>query len=65
MSQQCRSTLADMVGQMAWLVRPLVDALARHVMAGDGPRRRRAQRLDTGAGGALPERADPEVRVRA
>lgn len=30
-----RSTLADMVGQMARLVRPLVDALARHVMAGD------------------------------
>ena len=30
-----RSTLADMVGQTARLVRPLVDALARHVMAGD------------------------------
>lgn len=30
-----RSTLADMVGQMARLVRPLVDVLARHVMAGD------------------------------
>jgi transposase len=30
-----RSTLADMVGQMARLVRPLVDALARHVMAGE------------------------------
>ena len=30
-----RSTLADMVGQAARLVRPLIDALARHVMAGD------------------------------
>lgn len=30
-----RSTLADMVGQTAGLVRPLVEALARHVMAGD------------------------------
>jgi transposase len=30
-----RSTLADMVGQVAALVRPLVDALARHVMAGE------------------------------
>lgn len=30
-----RSTLADMVGQTARLVRPLVDALAQHVMAGD------------------------------
>lgn len=29
-----RSTLADMVGQTARLVRPLIDALARHVMAG-------------------------------
>lgn len=29
-----RSTLADMVGQMARLVRPLVEAVARHVMAG-------------------------------
>ena len=29
-----RSTLADMVGQTARLMRPLVDALARHVMAG-------------------------------
>lgn len=29
-----RSTLADMVGQAARLVRPLIDALARHVMAG-------------------------------
>lgn len=29
-----RSTLADMVGQTARLVRPLVDALGRHVMAG-------------------------------
>jgi transposase len=30
-----RSTLADMVGQTARLVRPLIDALARHVMSGD------------------------------
>jgi len=30
-----RSTLADMVGQTARLVRPLVDALARHVMSGE------------------------------
>ena len=30
-----RSTLADMVGQSARLLRPLVDALGRHVMAGD------------------------------
>ena len=30
-----RSTLADMVGQAARLLRPLVDALARHVMAGE------------------------------
>lgn len=30
-----RSTLADMVGQTAQLVRPLIDALARHVMAGE------------------------------
>lgn len=29
-----RSTLADMVGQVARLVRPLVDVLARHVMQG-------------------------------
>ncbi len=29
-----RSTLADMVGQSARLLRPLVDALGRHVMAG-------------------------------
>ena len=29
-----RSTLADMVGQAARLVRPLIDALARHVMVG-------------------------------
>ena len=29
-----RSSLADMVGQTARLVQPLVDALARHVMAG-------------------------------
>lgn len=31
----CRSTLADMVGQTARLVRPLVDALARHVMSAE------------------------------
>ncbi|MBS0614378.1 MAG: IS66 family transposase [Proteobacteria bacterium] len=30
-----RSTLADMVGQMVRLLRPLVDALGRHVMAGE------------------------------
>ena len=30
-----RSTLADMVGQVAGLVRPLIDALARYVMAGE------------------------------
>ncbi len=30
-----RSTLADMVGQSARLLRPLVDALGRHVMAGE------------------------------
>jgi transposase len=30
-----RSTLADMVGQVARLLRPLIDALARHVMAGE------------------------------
>ena len=30
-----RSTLAGMVGQMAGLVRPLVGALARHVMSGE------------------------------
>ena len=30
-----RSTLADLVGQAAHLLRPLVDALARHVMAGE------------------------------
>ena len=30
-----RSTLADMVGQMARLVRPLVDAVSRHVMAAE------------------------------
>jgi transposase len=30
-----RSTLADMVGQAAQLLRPLVDVLARHVMAGE------------------------------
>jgi transposase len=30
-----RSTLADLVGQTARLVRPLVEALARHVMAAD------------------------------
>jgi transposase len=30
-----RSTLADMVGQMARLVRPLVDAVSRHVIAGE------------------------------
>jgi transposase len=30
-----RSTLADWVGQSAALLRPLVDALERHVMAGD------------------------------
>ncbi|MCW3474938.1 IS66 family transposase [Limobrevibacterium gyesilva] len=30
-----RSTLADMVGQVAALIRPLVDALAKHVMAGE------------------------------
>ena len=30
-----RSTMADMVGQSARLLRPLVDALGRHVMAGD------------------------------
>jgi transposase len=30
-----RSTLADWVGQSASLLRPLVDALERHVMAGD------------------------------
>lgn len=30
-----RSTLADMVGQMARLLRPLVDAVARHVMTGE------------------------------
>src|SRR6185312_7026939 len=30
-----RSTLADWVGQCAALLRPLVDALGRHVMAGD------------------------------
>ena len=29
-----RSTLADMVGQAARLMRPLIDALVRHVMAG-------------------------------
>ena len=57
---------------------PLVDALARHVMAGcrlhadddlpvgagDVPHHRRALRLDIGAGGALPERADPEVNTK-
>ena len=31
----CRSTLADMVGQTARLVRPLVDALAQQVMSAD------------------------------
>ena len=31
----CRSTLADWVGQATRLTRPLVDALARHVMAGE------------------------------
>ena len=30
-----RSTLADMVGQAARLLRPLVDALAKHVMSGE------------------------------
>ena len=30
-----RSTLADMVGQAAQLMRPLVEAVARHVMAGE------------------------------
>jgi transposase len=30
-----RSTLADWVGQSATLLRPLIDALARHVLAGD------------------------------
>jgi transposase len=30
-----RSTLADMVGQVAVLVRPVVDALSRYVMAGE------------------------------
>ena len=30
-----RSTMADMVGQSARLLRPLVDALGRHVMAGN------------------------------
>ncbi len=30
-----RSTLADMVGQSARLLRPLVDVLGRHVMAGE------------------------------
>jgi uncharacterized protein (DUF1330 family) len=30
-----RSTLADMVGQVAELVRPLIDALSRYVMAGE------------------------------
>jgi transposase len=30
-----RSTLADWVGQTATLLRPLIDALARHVLAGD------------------------------
>ena len=30
-----RSTLADMVGQSARLLRPLLDALGRHVMAGE------------------------------
>ena len=30
-----RSTLADMVGQIASLVRPLLNAVARHVMAGE------------------------------
>jgi transposase len=30
-----RSTLADMVGQVAGLVRPLIDALSRYVMAGE------------------------------
>ncbi len=30
-----RSTLADWVGQCAGLLRPLIDALGRHVMAGD------------------------------
>jgi hypothetical protein len=30
-----RSTLADIVGQVAGLVRPLIDALARYVMAGE------------------------------
>ena len=31
----CRSTLADMVGQTARLVRPVVDALARHVIGAE------------------------------
>jgi transposase len=30
-----RSTLADMVGQVARLLRPLIEALAQHVMAGE------------------------------
>jgi transposase len=30
-----RSTLADMVGQVAGLVRPVIDALSRYVMAGE------------------------------
>lgn len=30
-----RSTLADMVGQTAALLRPLIDALARHVLSGE------------------------------
>jgi hypothetical protein len=30
-----RSTLADWVGQVAWLLDPLVDAIAKHVFAGE------------------------------
>ena len=30
-----RSTLADRVGQTAWLMRPLVDAIGAHVMAAE------------------------------
>lgn len=50
-----RALLAGWVGKAAWLVRPLVERIGAHVMAGDVPRRRHA-----GSGAGAGKRQDQD-----
>ena len=48
--------MADWVGKSVWLAAPLVEAIGEHVMAGDGPARRR----HAGAGAGARHRQDQD-----